>query len=68
MIVSGGGQLEDDEMGFSAGGTNNDEEDGAAIDTTPANNRGVIEMTPPTIYSPRNQNDQLAAGAPSMFH
>lgn len=58
MIVGGGGQLEDDEMGFSAGGTNNDEEDGAGIDTsTPVNNLGVMEMTPPTIYSPRNQNE-----------
>ena len=34
-------------MGFSAGGTNNDDEEGGE------GNR-VMEMTPPTPYSPRN--------------
>ena len=42
---------EEDEMGLSAGGTMNDEEEGAEM------NR-IIEMTPPTTNSPRQFEQQ----------
>ena len=60
MIVSGGQTgFEEDDMGFSAGGTNNDEEEGG---------ERVMEMTPNAQYSPRNNNAEYGGpAATTMF-